>query len=140
MHSATKPEIAIEEIDRIRAAGCGLAACSRTLARLSAPFRQASARAACSGRSGSHARRQCSRPASGCCSHERTGASHATMPFRAKTHAVRRTCSLAAAGGASLGGRAAKPRLRPGSRPCACGSLTGHAARGTAICLVKRSG
>ena len=138
----TKPEIALAEIDRVRAPGirfgCVLADAGYGL---SAPFRQGLSARGLVWAVGIPRTQTVFTPSVELLNcRVQAEESRASMPCPAKGRERRPTCWRAAAGDASPGGRAAKARSRRGLQPCACGSPMGRAVRATATCPARRSG
>ena len=141
----TKPEIALAEIDRIRAAGVRFATVWRMQA-MACPRRsaKASARAACSGRSESPSSRKSIRTMSGWCfrSPDAGGRASAISPINSPRRL--KTFSPPQSGDASAGAREPKGLWRLPSPPYACGSpMVRHNAsmtRACSTCQAKRPG
>ena len=137
----TKPEIALKEIDRVRAGGirfgCVLADAGYGL---SAPFRQGLSTRGLVWSVRVPRTQRVFTTGVGLLFPRANKESRASTPCPAKRRGMVRTFWMTAVGGASLGVRAAKVRSPPASRLCACGSPTGLAARATATCPARRSG
>ena len=137
----TKPEIALKEIDRVRAAGVRF---GRVLADagygLSTPFRQGLSARGLVWSVGVPRTQTVFTTGVGLLFPRAKRASHDSMPSQARTRERVQTCWLTAGGGASSGVRAAKAHSPLGLRLCACGLPTGRAARVTAVCPARRSG
>ena len=137
----TKSEIALGEIDRVRAAGIRFG-CLVTDAGygVSGPFRQGLSARGLVWAVGIARTQTVFTTEVGLLFPRARKGKPRSMPGPARTRRVPRTCSRAAVGGGLPGARAAKARSPPASRPCVCGSPTGPAARAMATCPARRFG